>query len=143
MATKTKAEGAITKDEIKASFILPGNAFDDAQGETFAGLNILRLKEGEVGGPFVLKEILLNQKLGENKKMKPVDVYVATPTAGSPVDIRMPAAASFVGKAKDAKLAVGDTFLVRRSADYIAKKFGKNNCAAYELKVTIRAVKKK
>lgn len=142
MPKKNTAPADDQKSQMSTgSFILPGNAFDDASGETFAGLNVLRLKEGEVGGPFVLKEILPNQKLGENKKMKPVDVYVGIHEA-SKLEIRMPAAASFVQKAKDAALGVGDVFLIRRSADYIAKKFGKNNCASYELKITSRKNKK-
>jgi hypothetical protein len=119
-------------------FILPGNSFDDTQGETCAGLNILRLKQGEAAGPFVLKEILLNQKLGENKKMAAVNVYVATHNG---VEIRMPIAAAFVKKAEAATLKVGDTFLVKRVEDYVAKKFGKAGCADYALKITDRAKK--
>ncbi len=129
-------ENAGLTDEKKNAMGVESFNFDDAEGETFAGLNIVKLKAGEADGPFVLKEILPNQKLGTNKKMKPVDVYVGT-KAG--VQVRMPIAASFTQKAKDAKLAVGDTFAVKRDADYIAKKYGKQNCASYQLKVLTRA----
>jgi hypothetical protein len=122
---------------ITTPFLLAGTEFDDTEGETFAGLNLLRLKQGEAAGPFVLKEILKNQKLGgDGAKRKPVDVYVAT---NKGTEIRMPVAAAFIKKAVAAKLKAGDTFLVKRLEDYIAKKFGKQGCADYALKVTARA----
>lgn len=140
MAKNKKIEGTEKLDpsELRAnkSFVHESSVFDDLDGEVFAGLNILRLKEGEVGGPFVLKEILEKQKLGTSAKRKPVDVYVAM---SNNVEIRMPVAAGFVTKAKAAKLSEGDEFWVRRVEDYVAKKFGKNNCASYEIKVTKRA----
>ncbi len=138
MAAKKKAENneAMTKEKLAVLAAEAGSMFDSLEGETFAGLNILRLKEGEADGPFILTEILKNQKLGENKKMKPVDVYVTTKNK---LAVRMPAAASFVSKAKESKLNIGDEFWVKRAEDYIAKKFGKNNCAAYILKITKRA----
>ena len=115
------------------------SAFDTAPGEKFAGLNILKLKPGEAAGPFLLVNILKDQKLGEkNKKMQPVDVYVAT---FAHQEVRMPVAASFVGKAQDSHLAVGDTFLVKRLEDYTDKKYGRE-CQAFALNITARATKK-
>ena len=127
--------------EMKAgSFLLSDpDAFDTAKGEKFAGLNILKLKPGEAAGPFVLVNILRDQQLGDSKKkMKPVDVYVAS--FGNQ-EVRMPVAASFVGKAMDSKLGIGDTFLVKRLEDYTDKKYGRE-CHAYALNITARANRK-
>lgn len=133
---ETAAPGSVAALTSPGGFMLPGSSFDDLEGETFAGLNLLKLKPGEAAGPLVLKEILRDQKLGENKKMKAVDVYIALQ---GKVEIRMPVAASFISKAEAGSLSVGDTFFVKREEDYIAKKFGKANCAAYVLKITARA----
>ncbi len=111
-------------------------------GETYAGLNILKLEINQVGGPFLLTKILKDQELGSSgkgkNKRKPVDVYVAT---FNKLEIRMPVSASFVGKAKDNKLAVGDTFLVRRDPDYTSKEYGSRECKSYSLNITKRAAK--
>ena len=110
-----KASGKITKTAGVATFVLDASAFGQT-GETFTGLNILKIDVGQVAGPFLLTKILRNQDLGgKGKKKKPVDVFVATHNG---LEIRMPISASFVGKAKDCKLAEGDTFLVRRDPDY-------------------------
>ncbi len=109
-------------------------------GEAYQGLNILKLQPGEGAGPFKLVKILPEQKLGKGSaasKRKPVDVYVAAD--GSGVEIRMPVAASFVGKAKDASLAVGDTFAVLRTEDYESQ--FKTKGAGYALRVISRAGK--
>lgn len=136
-----KSDGKIqtSKSGVK-TFVLDASAFGQT-GEVLAGLNILTLAVGEVGGPFVLKKILKNQTLGAGaaaKKRKPVDVYVAE---HNKLEIRMPVSASFVGKAADAKLAVGDTFLVRRDPDYTSKEYGSRECKSYSLNITKRAGK--
>jgi hypothetical protein len=120
-------------------FIVPGNTFDDTEGELFAGLNILRLKPEEAAGPFTLKEILKKQDLGKGgakRQFKPVDIYVAS---FNKTEIRMPIAAAFVKKAQQSGLKVGDTFYVKRVADYVAKQYSKANCADYQIKITVRA----
>lgn len=135
-----KNEPVISAEDLKSAstvpstggFVMSASAFDDVDGEVYAGLNILKLKEGEAAGPLVLKEIKLRQQLGTDKSRKPVDVYIA---AFNKTEMRMPVAASFVQKAKDAKLSIGEVFYLKRSEDYVAKKFGKAKCAAYELKV--------
>ncbi len=134
MAKKTSA--AAVKMLAATGYTVDPSAFG-GKGEVLAGLDILKLNVGEVGGPFVLKKILPQQSLGggKGKKIKPVDVYVADFNGR---EIRMPIAASFVGKAKDAKLAVGDTFLVRRDADYTSKEYGNRECKSYSLNITTR-----
>ena len=122
-------------------FVVEASEFGKS-GEVMAGLNILKLEIGQVGGPFTLKKILANQTLGAGKAAKgrkPVDVYVAE---HNKMEIRMPVSASFVGKAKDAKLAVGDTFLVRRDPDYTSKEYGSRECKSYSLNITKRATSK-
>lgn len=134
------AKGISSKEIRTGGVFLDPSAFQKTQGELFAGLNILKLKAGEAAGPFILKNILLQQKLGKDKKMKPVDVYVADHDG---LELRMPAAASFIGKAKDSNLGVGDTFLVYRDEQDYTSNFGKKDCASYQIKVTARASKKK
>lgn len=131
MATKTKVP------KPAPTFVMDASAFG-ATGEVHAGLNILKLEIGQVGGPFTLTKILRNQDLGGGtgkKKKKPVDVYVAE---HNKMEIRMPISASFVGKARDTKLAVGDVFLVRRDPDYTSKEYGSKECKSYSLNITKR-----
>ena len=111
--------------------------FDSAAGENHSGIKILKLLPGEAAGPFTHKAILAAQDLnvGGKKKMKPVDVYVATAPDGS--EIRMPVAAGFVSKMKDAAIEVGETYIVRRAEDYVSKTYGTKG-AAYEIKITSR-----
>jgi hypothetical protein len=136
-----KNKDSITAAELRTGGVfIDSSAFNNEKGELFAGLNILKLKAGEAAGPFVLKNIMLQQKLGKDKKMKPVDVYVADHQG---LELRMPAAASFIGKAKDSNLSVGDTFLVRRDENDYVSAFGKRDCASYQIKITARGTAKK
>ncbi len=135
-----KDDSKITRADLTAG-IMTAEQFRALNGEKFAGLNILKLEPGTGGGPFTLTKILPKQDLGGGAgkgKRKPVDVYVAEDSAK--VEVRMPIAASFTGKAKDAKLAIGDSFAVFRQDDYTSKKFG-SKCASYEITVTGRAKK--
>lgn len=138
---KTKSNlSAITEPApgaVKTAVIFDAAKFDEMQGETFAGLNVLKLKKGEAAGPIEITEILLQQKLGKGKaaaKRKPVDVYCGK-VAG--VACRLPCAASLVMKMKEAKVAVGDTVAIKRLDDYETA-FG-NPGASYHLKVLARA----
>ena len=154
MAKKTENTGKVSLKDLQvaasspapedtiqavARFKMDPNAFDAIEGELYAGLNILKLKPGEAAGPFILKNILFEQDLsptskGKKKKMEPVDVYVAE-FAGK--EIRMPIAAGFTAKAKDANLSIGDKFLVKRVDDYVSKDWGTKG-AGYELKIIAR-----
>lgn len=111
-------------------------------GEVSLGIRILKLDVGTAAGPFILTKILKNQDCtpsGAKKKFDPVDVYVAADPSG--LDIRMPIAASFLGKAVDLQLAPGDTFSVLRMENYKSKSFNKDNCQSYGLAITKRAGK--
>jgi len=138
MAKKNTPVAGITSEQVKTgTVIIDSAAFDSMEGETFTGLNILKLTPGQAAGPITIKEILLNQKLGKDsaaKKRKPVDVYVGE---FNRAQIRLPVAASFVGKAKDAKLKVGDVIAIKRGDDYTSQ--FKTRGASYELKVLTRA----
>lgn len=111
--------------------------FDSLSGEAFVGLNLLDLAIGEADGPFILKEIR-QEEIGKGKNKKMHDVYHAV--KGS-TPVQMPLAASFITKAVEADLSVGDTFYVKRANDYVAKEYAGQNCKAYLLKVTARATK--
>lgn len=133
---------SISKNDLKTLGGMTAADFSKLTGEKFAGLRILHLEINEAAGPFRLTNILRDQELGEQtgkKKMKPVDVYVAMDSAD--MEIRMPVAASFVGKAKDSNLAIGDEFCVLRAEDYISKDFGTKG-KSYLLTVTKRSAAK-
>ena len=140
MAKKIDSTGKVTEDNDVTPGVMTAEQFTALTGEKFAGLRILKLEPNQGAGPFTLKEILANQDLNQDKKkkMSPVDVYVATDAAG---EIRMPVAASFVGKARDAKLAPGDSFAVFRTEDYKSKTF-KTEAKGYNITVIARAKKK-
>ncbi len=130
-----KSTGQITQN-ASGSYVMDMGAFETADGKLFAGLNILKLEIGQAAGPFKLLEILKDQNLNKKKALKKgekpnlVDIYVGE-FNGTPV--RMPAGASFLMKAKESKLKVGDIFAVKRGNDY------KNNFStdskSWELKV--------
>lgn len=125
--------------KISNAGIMDAAAFAALQGEKFLGLNILKLEPNTGAGPFVLSKILPKQDLGGGKKkMEPVDVYVAIDANN--VEIRMPIAASFIGKAKDSKLSLGDKFAVFRTSDYKSKAF-KTEGKGYNLTIITRAKK--
>lgn len=134
---------ATTKAELKGgSVYIDADAFDQMGGETFAGLNIIKLKPGEAAGPIEIKEILKDQKLGKDnaaKKRKPVDVYVGMFNGAQ---IRLPVAASFVMKAKEAKIGPGDVIAIKREANYATKHDGRSGeprGQSYLLKVISRS----
>jgi len=111
--------------------------FDNAEGESFVGLNLLDLDEGESDGHFVVIGIE-EKEFKQGKKTDMLPVYHCK-KGTTPVD--MPVSASFLTKAEEAALSVGDTFLVKRGKDYDSKDFGTKNCKSYLLKVTARAKK--
>ena len=133
-----KKSSGITAEQVKSGTVfMDADAFRSMKGETFAGLNILKLEPGKAAGPITIKDVLLNQKLGKDsaaKKRKPVDVYVGEHDG---VQIRLPVAASFVAKMKDAKVKVGDVIAILRGEDYTSQ--FKTRGASYELKVLSRA----
>jgi hypothetical protein len=128
----------VTKEALKkGSVMIDASSFDELEGETFAGLNILKLTPGQAAGPITITQILLNQKLGKDaasKKRKPVDVYCGQFNG---IQMRLPVAASFVAKAKEANVSVGDVIALKREADYQSQ--FKTTGASYVLKVISRA----
>lgn len=140
----------ITKEDMRVA--VPGGAlavkidramFDSAEGEVFAGLNILKLKVGEADGPFVFK--LLTPPRFLNAKYKdPIQTGVCVrcdmqgKVSGSAQDVQLPASASMGQKIFDAKLAPGDVFAIAREADYTSKQ-GRDDCNAYIVKVFTRS----
>lgn len=122
-----------------ASVKLTSSAFDTLGGETYAGLNILKLAEGEAAGPFAyLKSVQQEIPAKGKRKASIVTVHVAEHISFPGREVRMPIAAAFLGKADDAKLAPGDIFAVRRGGDYIDKNYGQK-CQGFELKVLARS----
>ena len=144
MSTKTK--GKISKTDladmnadlspavqqnVPNSSAMTMEEFLKADGETFGGLNILRLGVGQAAGKFTVTKVEKGVKL--SKKIKgTTDRYTARTVDG--LEIGMPVSASFVDKARAAKLAVGDVIAVLRGDDYESK-FGRGDCHSYSIKV--------
>ena len=114
-----------------------GVDFDNAQGEAFVGLNLLKLNVGQADGPFVVKTIEL-KKFGKGNRVNEIPQMVAM--KGS-TPYTMPIAASFIARMEDASLAKGDTFLLKRTEDYTSQD-GTEGCQSYIIKVLDRAEKK-
>lgn len=140
MARKNTSAPAGTESVPVSKIFMNADAFRNLGGETYAGLNIVKLNPGQAAGPFKITEILFNQDLGSTgkKKKKPVDVYCATDSDG--VAVRLPVAASLTQKLKDAKVSIGDEIAILRGDDYTSKVYGTKG-ASYELKVLKRAEK--
>lgn len=112
--------------------------FDNLPGESFVGLNLLALNEGQADGPFVVVSIE-QKEFKTGKKTDILDVYHCL-KGTTPVD--MPVSASFLKKAEEANLSEGDTFAVKRGSNYDSKDFQTKNCKSYLIKVLVRASKK-
>lgn len=109
--------------------------FDGAKGEAFVGLNLLQLNVNQADGPFRIVEIV-TKDFGTAKKPNPLPVYH---TMKGTTPVQMPISASFLTKASEANLAVGDVILVKRGENFKSAEFGTENCKSYLLKVTARA----
>lgn len=111
-----------------------GVDFDNAQGESFVGLNLLKIGVGQSDGPFKVTSIN-KKKFGEGSRAKELDQIMAT-KGNTPYTL--PIAASFLARVKDAKLKVGDSILIKRTEDYTSEE-GTEGCHSYLIKVTDRA----
>lgn len=155
MSTKQKSEKpTVTRDDLKnmssalvvptssapASLTLTSSAFDSLGGEVFAGLNILKLSQGEAAGPFrFLKAVEQDMPAKGKKKAETVICNVVAHLSFPNREIRLPLSASLSAKIDDAALKAGDVIAVRRVADYVSKNFAGQNCQGYELRVLARS----
>ena len=111
--------------------------FDNLQGETFAGLNLLNLEVGEADGPFKLVSIK-DKDFGTGKAKKTLPQY-STMKGTTPVI--MPISASFLTKAVEAKLVPGNVFYVKRDKNFTSKEFGTENCKLCLRSLLLSAIK--
>lgn len=119
--------------------------FNALGGETFAGLNVLKLAVGQADGPFIFVEFKAARIL--NAKYK---TPIRTATAqrcdklGAPIStamVELPACASMAGKIYDSDLQAGDVFFIGRGPNYTSAK-GRDDCNSYMLKVISRNPKR-
>lgn len=130
----------VPSSSVPASLTLTSSAFDSLGGEVFAGLNILKLSQGEAAGPFrFLKQVNQEMPAKGKKKAETVVCNVVAHLSFPNREIRLPLSASLASKIDDAALKVGDVIAVRRVADYVSKNFAGQNCQGYELRVLARA----
>jgi hypothetical protein len=113
---------------------LTAEAFNKTPGQkVVGGGNVLTIPANTGAGPFIVTH-MLERTL--DRRYAPVMVHHAALIDGDGTEFSMPAATSFVQKAAEAKLAVGDTFLIWRNDDYFAR--GKD-CQSYAINITARA----
>ncbi len=138
----------ITKEQLKLAAVSSTTAltmdrsmFDSAEGELFAGLNIIKLEVGAAAGLFVFKELTPPRFLNDKFK-KPIQTGVVQKCDKNGVpsgpDWALPASASMTQKVFDAKIAPGDVFAIARENDYTSKQ-GREDCKAYIVKVFKRS----
>ncbi len=111
-----------------------GVDFDNIQGESFVGLNLLKLEVNQADGPFVIQSVAM-KKFGEGSRAKELPQVIAL-KGNTPYT--MPIAASFVARFEDASIGKGDSFVLKRTNDYTSQE-GTEGCHSYILKVTARA----
>jgi hypothetical protein len=135
-----KSALAVPSSSVPASLTLTSSAFDSLGGEVFAGLNILKLSQGEAAGPFrFLKQVNQEMPAKGKKKAETVVCNVVAHLSFPNREIRLPLSASLSAKIDDAALKAGDVIAVRRVADYVSKNFAGQNCQGYELRVLARS----
>lgn len=108
--------------------------FDNSKGESFVGLNLLKLQVNQADGPFVVESITM-KKFGTGTRQKELPQVVGI--KGS-TPYTMPISASFIARMEDAGLKKGDSFLIKRTDDYTSSE-GTENCQSYIIKVTGRS----
>lgn len=134
LPTKNKSENMNPENNQNQN---SGVDFDNAQGESFVGLNLLKLNVGQADGPFVVESITMKE-FGKGSRKNDLPQMVARKGT---TPYTMPIAASFIARMEDAKLAKGDTFLLKRTEDYTSQD-GTEGCQSFIIKVIDRAEKK-
>lgn len=141
MATKKKTEEKGLSIASMKSFIVSASEINKTEGEVFAGINVLKLEEGQAAAGLVISKIgeqLVKGRGKEKGKTRKIPSYAATAPDG--MEYRLPLNRSFVDKCTDAKLAVGDTITLVCEGGYVSKEG--NRGVGYTLIVTGRASKK-
>lgn len=131
----------ITKAMLK-SFIVDAGTIARDSGEVFAGLNVLKLEAGQAASGLVIAKIGVQVVKGRGKekgKTRELPSYAALAPDG--IEYRLPLNRSFVDKAADAKLAVGDTITLIAEGAYTSK--DGNRGMGFSLIVTARGKGKK
>lgn len=121
-------------------FILDVSQIQRDGAEVFGGLNVLRLNPGQGAAGLVITKIGTQTVKGRGKekgKTRELPSYSATAPDG--VEYRLPLNRSFVDKAVEAKLKVGDTITLICEGEYKSKEG--NRGMGYTLLVTARAKK--
>lgn len=125
----------VTKEDVKRAVSnvphVSAAEFNQTKGQKLAGGgNVLTIEPNTGAGPFTITAV---EEKVLNKKYKPVMVWTGALEDGT--EFSLPAATSFVAKATEAKLAVGERILVWRNDDYRAN--GKD-CESYAINITSR-----
>jgi hypothetical protein len=139
MAKNNSNPPAISKASLK-SFIVSADEVS-REGEVFAGKNVLKLAPGQAAAGLVIAKIgtqIVKGRGKEKGKTREIPAYTATAPDGN--DYGLPLNRSFIDKASDAKLAVGDTVTVVCEGEYVSK--DGNRGVGYALIVTGRKGKK-
>ena len=138
---QTESSGKLSPQQLKdmqrtGAVMVDGAVdFDNIQGESFVGKNILSLAIGQADGPFKVVRIEPTE-FKKGKDIKTINVVICEKGT---TEVRMPIAGSFMSKATEADLKVGDVIYVKRGENFVAKDFGTQDCKSYLIKRTFRA----
>jgi hypothetical protein len=126
----------ITKENLKSFIVSAGEVVK--KGEVFAGLNVLKLQAGQAAQGLKVEKIgeqVVKGRGKEKGKTRKIPSYSALAPDG--LIYRMPLNKSFLDKAAEAKLAVGDEFTLVCEGAYESKDGNKG--IGFSLVVTKRA----
>lgn len=126
----------ITKFDPKSFIVSAGEIVK--KGEVFAGLNVLKLEAGQAAQGLVIENIgeqIVKGRGKEKGKTRKIPSYTAAAPDGE--SYRLPLNRSFLDKASEAKLAVGDEITLICEGGYVSKDGNKG--VGYSLIVTERA----
>ena len=140
MAKKSNTSPSLSREALK-SFIVSASEIK-REGEVFAGLNVLKLSPGQAAAGLVIAKIGTQVVKGRGKekgKTREIPSYSATAPDGN--EYRLPLNRSFVDKAVEAKVAVGDEITLIAEDEYVSK--DGNRGMGFSLIVTARKSAKK
>lgn len=135
--TNVTASTGISRAQLK-SFIVEAGTLNREAGEVFSGMNVLKLQPGQAAQGMVIAKIGIQIVKGRGKekgKKREIPSYAAKAPDGT--EYRLPLNRSFVDKAVEAKLAVGDTITLIAEDAYVSKDGNKG--MGFSLIVTARA----
>lgn len=123
---KSQIPAGLEKVPASQSFRVSADSLRGLAGERFEGMNVLKLAANEGVDGIVISKIGVQKVKGRGKekgKVREIPSYAGTAPDGK--EYRLPLNRSFVDKAVEAKLAIGDTIAIICEGGYESKEGNK------------------